>query len=102
MSKIVVLASFYPEKDKNKEVKEILLSMINPTRLEEGNELYNFYEEKNTEDQNEIFHLFEVYTDAKALDFHKKTSYYTDYRSKIIDLLIKPIEVKILSSIDAK
>ena len=102
MSKIVVLASFYPKKDKNKEVKEILLSMINPTRLEEGNELYNFYEEKNNEDQSKIFHLFEIYADIEALDFHKKTSYYTDYRSKIIDLLIKPIEVKILSSIDAK
>jgi len=102
MSKIVVLASFYPKEDKNDEVKEILLSMINPTRLEEGNELYNFYEEKNTNDQGKIFHLFEIYTNAEALDFHKKTSYYTDYRSKIIDLLIKPIEVKILNSIDAK
>ena len=102
MSKIVVLASFYPKKDKNNEVKEILLSMINPTRLEEGNELYNFYEEKNTDVLGKIFHLFEIYTDAEALDFHKKTSYYTDYRFKIIDLLMKPIEVKILSSIDAK
>ncbi|MDC0452874.1 antibiotic biosynthesis monooxygenase [Candidatus Pelagibacter sp.] len=102
MSKIVVLASFYPKKDKNNEVKEILLSMINPTRLEEGNELYNFYEEKNVEEQSEIFHLFEIYTDTKALDFHKKTSYYTDYRSKIIHLLMKPIEVKILNPIDAK
>jgi quinol monooxygenase YgiN len=99
---MVVLASFYPKKDKNNQVKEILLSMINPTRSEKGNELYNFYEEKNTDDQSEIFHLFEIYTDAEALDFHKKTSYYTDYRSKIIDLLMKPIEVKILSSIDAK
>ena len=102
MSKIVVLASFYPKKDKNNQVKEILLSMINPTRSEKGNELYNFYEEKNTDDQSEIFHLFEIYTDAEALDFHKKTSHYIDYRSKIIDLLIKPIEVKILSSIDAE
>ena len=57
---------------------------------------------KNTNDQGKIFHLFEIYTDAEALDFHKKTSYYIDYRSKIIDLLIKPIEVKILNSIDAK
>lgn len=102
MSKIVVLATFYPKEEKNDEVKEILLSMINPTRLEEGNELYNFYEEKNTDDQGKIFHLFEIYTDAKALDFHKNTSYYTDYRSKIIHLLMKPIEVKILNSIDTK
>ena len=47
MSKIIVLASFHPKKDRVKEVKEIILSMIKPTRSEEGNELYNFYEEKN-------------------------------------------------------
>ena len=29
MSKIIVLASFHPKKDKVKEVKEIILSMIN-------------------------------------------------------------------------
>lgn len=46
MSKIIVLATFYPKKDKKNEVKEIILSMISPTRLEQGNELYNFYEEK--------------------------------------------------------
>ena len=47
MSKIIVLASFYPKKDKINEAEKIILSMIRPTRSEEGNELYNFYEEKN-------------------------------------------------------
>ena len=42
MSKIIVLASFHPKKDKVNEVKEIILSMVKPTRSEEGNELYNF------------------------------------------------------------
>ena len=102
MSKIVVLASFYPKDDKNDEVKEILLSMINPTRLEEGNELYNFYEEKNINDQGKIFHLFEIYKDTKALDLHRNTTHYKNYRSKIIDLLSGPIEVKVLSSVDTK
>ena len=43
MFRITVLASFYPKKDKFNRVKEILLSMISPTRLEEGNEVYNLY-----------------------------------------------------------
>ena len=43
MSKIIVIASFYPKEDRYNNVREILLSMINPTRLEEGNELYNLY-----------------------------------------------------------
>ena len=102
MSKIIVIASFYPKEDKYNSVREILLSMINPTRLEEGNELYNLYEEKNTKDESKFFHLFEIYKDSKALDFHRNTKHYKDYRSKIIDLLSKPIEVKVLKPIDIK
>ena len=101
MSKIVVLASFYSKNDKNNEVKEIILTMVDPTRSEEGNEIYNFYEVKNDDGKNISFHLFEVYKDTAALDFHRNTSYYKNYRSKIVDLLDRPIEVKILNSIDS-
>ena len=102
MSKITVLASFYPKEDKYNQVKEILLSMTNPTRLEEGNEVYNFYEEKNSEDKINSFHLFEIYKDTEALDFHRNTTHYKNYRSEIINLLNRPIEVKVLSSVDTK
>jgi len=101
MSKIVVLASFYPKNKKDNEVKETILTMVNPTRSEEGNEIYNFYEVKNDDGKNISFHLFEVYKDTAALDFHKNTSYYKNYRSKIADLLDGPIEVKVLTSIDS-
>ncbi|MBC8303409.1 MAG: antibiotic biosynthesis monooxygenase [Pelagibacterales bacterium] len=101
MSKIVVLASFYPKNDKNNEVKETILTMVDPTRSEEGNEIYNFYEIKNDDVKNISFHLFEVYKDTAALDFHRNTSYYKNYRSKIVDLLDRPIEVKVLTSIDS-
>ena len=95
------MASFHPKKDKANEVKEIILSMIKPTRSEEGNELYNFYEEKNKDDKIISFHLFEIYKNSDALDFHRETAHYKDYRSKIEDLLEKPIEVKVLNSIDS-
>ena len=101
MSKIVVFASFYPKNEKKNEVKEIMLAMVNPTRLEEGNEIYNFYEVKNDDGKNISFHLFEIYKNTVALDFHKNTSHYKNYRSKIVDLLDKPIEVKVLTSIDS-
>ena len=100
MSKIIVFASFYPKENKKNEVKKIILSMINPTRSEEGNEIYSFYEEKN-DDENVVFHLFEIYKNNSALDFHRNTSHYKNYRSKISDLLKQPIEVKILNSIDS-
>ena len=101
MSKIVVLASFYPKNQKNHEVKETILAMVKPTRSEEGNEIYNFYEEKNDEGTIMSFHLFEVYKNSAALDFHRNTSHYKNYRSKIADLLDKPIEVKVLKSVDS-
>ena len=100
-SKIVVLASFYPKNEKNNEVKETILAMVNPTRAEEGNEIYNFYEVKNNDGKNISFHLFEIYKDHVALDFHKNTSYYKNYRSKIAELLDRPIKVKVLTSIDS-
>ena len=101
MSKIVVLASFYPKNKKNNEVKETIQAMIDPTRSEEGNEIYNFYEIKNDDVKNISFHLFEVYKDTAALDFHRNTSHYKNYRSKVVNLLDRPIEVKVLNSIDS-
>ena len=101
MSKVVILASFYPKNEKKNEVKEIILTMVNPTRAEEGNEIYNFYEVKNDDGKNISFHLFEIYKNPVALDFHKITSHYKNYRSKIVDLLDRPIEVKVLTSIDS-
>ena len=99
MSKIVVFASFYPKNKKSNEVKDIILAMVDPTRSEEGNEIYNFYETKKDDGKNISFHLFEVYKDSAALDFHRNTSHYKNYRSKIADLLDRPIEVKVLTSI---
>tara|TARA_B100001750_G_scaffold175858_1_gene144071 strand:+ start:646 stop:954 length:309 start_codon:yes stop_codon:yes gene_type:complete len=101
MKKIVVFASFYPKKDKSNEVKEIILAMIAPTRSEEGNEIYNFYEEKNIDSKNISYHLFEVYKNSVALNFHKNTSHYKNYRLKIANLLDKPIVVKVLEPVDS-
>ena len=101
MTKIIVFASFYPKKEKSNEVKEIILNMIAPTRAEEGNEIYNFYETKKDDNKNISFHLFEIYKDSADLDFHRSTSHYKNYRSKVADLLDKPIEVKILETIDS-
>ena len=101
MDQIIILASFYPKQYKINDVKKIIFSMIEPSRSEEGNQIYNFYEEKDEKNNKIIFHLFEVYSHAKALDFHRSTDYYKDYRLKISDLLEKPIEVKILNSLNS-
>ena len=55
MSKIVVLADFYPKNEKNNDVKEIILAMVDPTRSEEVNEIYNLYEVKNDDVKTSLF-----------------------------------------------
>ena len=57
--------------------------------------------DKKNDDKKNSFHLFEVYKDSAALDFHRNTSHYKNYRSKIVDLLDKPIAVKILKPVDS-
>ena len=49
--------------------------MVKHTRSEEGNELYNFYEEKNKDDKIKSYHLFEIYKNSAALDFHRETTH---------------------------
>ncbi len=43
MDQIIILASFYPKQDKINDVKKLIFSMIEPSRSEEGNQIYNFY-----------------------------------------------------------
>jgi quinol monooxygenase YgiN len=47
----------------------------------------------------ETFHLFEIYSGKEALDFHRETAHYKDYRAKIVEYLKKPIQVKVLNKI---
>ena len=75
MTKIIVFASFYPKKEKNNEVKEIILTMVNPTRAEEENEIYNIcggYEQPNLYIVNSILHK---YINTTNLDDNSVTNY---------------------------
>ena len=94
---ITVFASFYPKKNEELKVKEILTGMVQPTREEQGNKVYDLYDMKN--ENGESFHLFEIYIDQNALEFHRGTEHYKNYRKNILDHLEKPIEVKVLNQI---
>ena len=49
--------------------------------------VFGMFLSKNNVGKIKSFHLFEIYKDSKALDFHRNTTHYKNYRSKIIDLL---------------
>lgn len=97
---VLVFASFEPKAGQEEAVEAILKGMVGPTRQEPGNEIYDLYERKNAPDGKRSFHLIEKYKDATALEFHRETEHYKNYRATIVEHLQEPIGVVVLSAID--
>lgn len=94
---VIVFASFRPSPGAEREVEEILRWMVGHTRAEPGCDRYDLYRRKADEVS---FHLFERYRDGDALEAHRATEHYIEYRRKIADLLAEPIEVVVLDPLD--
>jgi len=98
---VLVFASFEPKPGQEETVQKTLQGMVGPTRQEPGNEIYDLYERKNGPDGMLSFHLFEKYKDAAALEYHRETEHYKNYRATITEHLDVPIGVVVLAAIDA-
>lgn len=98
--KVYVFASFKPADGKETEVETILRGMCAPTRGEPGNEVYDLHVKTFGSEEGNSFHLFERYVDADALDAHRETEHYKNYRASIMDLLAEPIHVVVMDGVD--
>jgi quinol monooxygenase YgiN len=98
MAVISVVATFIPKENQAKVVESILRGMVNPTRKEPGCLRYELYGATGPEPQ---FVLIEAYADQPALEAHRATEHYKNYRSKIADALKEPIKVAVLNTIDS-
>jgi len=96
---VIVFASFHPKPGEAGAVEKILRGMVDPTRAEPGNEIYDLYKKAEAPAS---FHLFERYTDQAALQAHRETAHYRAYRASIVDHLAEPIGVVVLNTVDAK
>lgn len=94
---VLVFATFRPLEDKEQELLAILAPMLEHTRLESGNEVYDLYRSDN---DGVSYHLFERYVDADALEAHRASDHYQAYRAAIPDMLSAPIGVAVLSEFD--
>lgn len=95
----IVFASFNPHPDKVDEMRATLDTMIEHTRGEPGCEIYDLYE---SDEGGVRFHLFERYTEGSALEAHRASDHYKDYRAKLPDLLRDPVEVTVLGELDVR
>ena len=98
MAVISVVATFNPKENQANEVEQILRGMVGPTRKEVGCLRYELYGAASTERQ---FVLIEAYADQAALEAHRATEHYKNYRSRIADALKEPIKVAVLNTIDS-
>lgn len=95
-SSVAVIAQFAPRPECREAVRMLLKGMTSPTRAEVGCRTYDVYECPSGDD----FVLFERYRDRCALDAHRASAHYVEYRANIAGLLIKPIEVTVLDVVD--
>ncbi len=93
---IIVFASFRPVAGKEHELQELLSWMVGHTCEEPGCERYDLY---RRHDEGETFHLFERYRDNEALEQHRASEHYVEYRRLVGDLLQEPIDVLVLDGL---
>jgi quinol monooxygenase YgiN len=96
----LVLARFVPKPAQEPRVEAILRGMVASTREEPGCRRYDLY--RTTVAGSTVFCLIERYADQAAIQAHRETRAYKEYRANIADLLAHPIEVSVLDALDAR
>jgi quinol monooxygenase YgiN len=93
---VIVFASFRPNAGKGQELHDLLSWMLERTREEPGCERYDLYRGHGG---GGTFHLFERYRDHEALEQHRASDHYVEYRRRVGDLLEGSIDVLLLDGL---
>ena len=91
-----VIARFAPLPEKDFDLRALLEGMVSPTRSEPGCLSYNLYEVPAEGD----LVLIERYDNQAALEHHRTTEHYLNYRAQLSPLLAGPISVTVLAPLD--
>ena len=97
---VIVFASFRPITGKQQALHELLSFMVEHTRAEPGCERYELYRRHGDDADEVTFHLFERYRNDEALQAHRDSGHYVEYRRRVTELLANPIEVLVLDGLD--
>lgn len=96
-TRIAIVASFTPAEGKEGEVERILRGMVAPTRNEPGCRRYDLYRNRGA---GPAFTLFEIYDDFAAIEHHRSTAHFKDYRANIEQHLGAPIQAMLYDGVD--
>ncbi|WP_406631477.1 putative quinol monooxygenase [Amycolatopsis sp. WGS_07] len=94
---MTVIARFAPTPERAAQLRALLEGMVAPTRSEPGCLLYNLFTSRGDDPE---FVLIERYEDTPALEAHRASAHYKNYRAQLPEMLAKPIEVTVLAPVD--
>jgi quinol monooxygenase YgiN len=93
-----VIATFAPRDGHAEAVEALLRGMVAPSRAEPGCWQYDLFRTQGTP---AAFVIAESYANPAALEAHRRTAHYQAYRAGMGDLLDAPIQVQLLTALDA-
>lgn len=96
----LILARFFPKAGAEARVEGILRDMVACTRREPGCRRYDLYRTGTA--SAATFCLLEQYAAEEAIQAHRETPHYQNYRAHIAQLLAQPIDVVRLEALDVQ
>ena len=94
--RITVIARFKAMEGMDAKLKELLLTLIEPSRSDEGCISYELHQAIN---DPALFIFYEIWQSKEYLDKHSTTSHVQHCRSKAKNLLAEPPELTLLAKI---
>ena len=88
--RVAVIARFKAKQGKDLELKELLLTIIEPSRADEGCISYDLHQ---AIDDPAVFMFYEIWRNKDLLGRHSTGPHLQAFRSKAKDLLAEPPEV---------
>jgi quinol monooxygenase YgiN len=98
-AEITVVARFRARGGMEKELRELLLSLIEPSRSDEGCIDYDLHQ---SIEEPTIFVFYENWSSREHLNRHSATPHVQAFRSKATDLLAEPPQLTLLEMISGK
>jgi quinol monooxygenase YgiN len=95
---VIIFVTLTPKPGKEADLENLLRGMCAPSRAEEGCIAYNLYKKAKG---GSTLHLYERWRTVGALDAHRETPHYKDFRARIGDLVEGPPSPVFLQMVDS-
>ena len=95
-NRITVVARFKAKEGADAKLRELLLTLIGPSRSDAGCIQYDLHQGI---DDPSYFIFYEIWESKELLDKHSATSHLQNARSMTKDLVAEPVEVILLAKI---